>query len=231
MISNSSKIECIDLELEASEQQYGSEVAWQRRKFEHIQVQERQNNLNFLIGCREKMIQKFPMGFRFSPTDKELINHYVRLKIEGRDSEVDFIPEVDFYKYEPWHLPEFSEKKLDIPQWLFFCRHDGTSDYRPTNFGYWKASEVAAMVGRTRATTGSCMSFLPPTLTREGNSIAHVLARHARPEQGPRDTISVDDVKDDLNSKNLKKNSENCDENYIEGLVARDKPNVEGNRK
>ena len=105
MISNSSKIECIDLELEASEQQYGSEVAWQRRKFEHIQVQERQNNLNFLIGCREKMIQKFPMGFRFSPTDKELINHYLRLKIEGRDSEVDFIPEVDFYKYEPWHLP------------------------------------------------------------------------------------------------------------------------------
>ncbi|GMY04870.1 NAC transcription factors 88, partial [Fagus crenata] len=140
MISNSSKIEYIDLELEASEQQYGSEVAWQRRKFEHIQVQERQNNLNFLIGCREKMIQKFPMGFRFSPTDKELINHYLRLKIEGRDSEVDFIPEVDFYKYEPWHLPEFSATKLDIPQWLFFCRHDGTSDYRPTNFGYWKAT-------------------------------------------------------------------------------------------
>ena len=46
-----------------------------------------------------------------------------------------------------------------------------------------------------------------------------------------RDTISVDDVKDDLNSKKLKKISENCDENYIEGLVVRDKPNVEGNRK
>ena len=30
---------------------------------------------------------------------------------------------------------------MDIPQWLFFCRHDGTSDYRPTNFGYWKATD------------------------------------------------------------------------------------------
>ena len=49
--------------------------------------------------------ESLPLGFRFSPTDEELINHYLRLKNEGRDSEVQFIPEVDFNKYEPWELP------------------------------------------------------------------------------------------------------------------------------
>ncbi|MFS7926670.1 putative transcription factor NAM family [Helianthus anomalus] len=46
----------------------------------------------------------FP-GFRFSPTDDELISYYLKKKLQGCDNCVDIIPEVDFCRHEPWDLP------------------------------------------------------------------------------------------------------------------------------
>lgn len=48
----------------------------------------------------------FP-GFRFSPTDDELISYYLKKKVQGNDSCVDIIPEVDFCRHEPWDLPGY----------------------------------------------------------------------------------------------------------------------------
>lgn len=48
----------------------------------------------------------FP-GFRFSPTDEELICHYLKKKLEGSDKCVEVIPEVDICADEPWDLPGF----------------------------------------------------------------------------------------------------------------------------
>jgi hypothetical protein len=45
-----------------------------------------------------------PPGFRFSPTEEELID-FLRLKIAGNDEQLDFIREVQFFTYEPWDLP------------------------------------------------------------------------------------------------------------------------------
>ena len=46
-----------------------------------------------------------PPGVRFSPKDKEVIELYLKKKITGNDKDTWFIPEIEFYKDEPWELP------------------------------------------------------------------------------------------------------------------------------
>ena len=46
-----------------------------------------------------------PPGFRFHPTDEELVAYYLKRKVHCRKIELDVIPEVDLYKFEPWDLP------------------------------------------------------------------------------------------------------------------------------
>lgn len=44
-------------------------------------------------------------GFRFHPTDEELVGFYLRRKVEKRPIRLDLIKLVDIYKYDPWDLP------------------------------------------------------------------------------------------------------------------------------
>lgn len=51
-------------------------------------------------------LESLPVGFRFHPSDEELISHYLKLKMLGKDSLVQHvIAEVDVCKFEPWDLP------------------------------------------------------------------------------------------------------------------------------
>lgn len=44
-------------------------------------------------------------GFRFHPTDEELVGFYLKKKIQHRVLPIELIKQVDIYKYDPWDLP------------------------------------------------------------------------------------------------------------------------------
>lgn len=84
------------------------------------------------------------VGYRFRPTDEELISNYLKPKLLGDDLEdLLIIAEVRVCKHEPWDLPVKSEIKSDDAVWYFFCPRDlkysnSRRSNRRTKAGFWK---------------------------------------------------------------------------------------------
>ncbi|KAI3868693.1 hypothetical protein MKX03_007493 [Papaver bracteatum] len=84
-----------------------------------------------------------PPGFRFYPTDEELLVKYLCRKVAGYNFSLNIIGEIDLYKFDPWVLPSkaiFGEK-----EWYFFSPRDrkypnGSRPNRVAGSGYWKAT-------------------------------------------------------------------------------------------
>lgn len=43
-------------------------------------------------------------GFRFHPTDEELVGFYLKRKIQQRPLTIELIEQIGIYKYDPWDL-------------------------------------------------------------------------------------------------------------------------------
>ncbi|XP_076885477.1 NAC domain-containing protein 67-like [Bidens hawaiensis] len=90
-----------------------------------------------------------PPGFRFHPTDEELVVYYLYRK-SGPTSGIlsgpkppQIIADVDLYKHDPWELPEMA--LFGTNEWYFFTPRDrkypnGSRPNRVTGNGYWKAT-------------------------------------------------------------------------------------------
>ncbi|KAK1277683.1 NAC transcription factor NAM-B2 [Acorus gramineus] len=85
-----------------------------------------------------------PPGFRFHPTDKELIHHYLKNRVTSTPCPVsNIIAEVDIYKFDPWNLP--AKAMFGDREWYFFSPRDrkypnGVRPNRAAASGYWKAT-------------------------------------------------------------------------------------------
>ncbi|PKU68292.1 NAC transcription factor 29 [Dendrobium catenatum] len=84
-----------------------------------------------------------PPGFRFHPTDEELILHYLRNRASSSPCPASIIAEVDIYKFDPWELPE--KASFGDREWYFFSPRDrkypnGIRPNRAAASGYWKAT-------------------------------------------------------------------------------------------
>ncbi|KAG7605148.1 NAC domain-containing protein 96 [Arabidopsis thaliana] len=100
-----------------------------------------------------------PPGFRFHPTDEELIEYYLKRKVEGLEIELEVIPVIDLYSFDPWELPDKSFLPNRDMEWYFFCSRDkkypnGFRTNRGTKAGYWKAT------GKDRKITSRSSSII-----------------------------------------------------------------------
>ncbi|OMO82378.1 No apical meristem (NAM) protein [Corchorus olitorius] len=82
------------------------------------------------------------VGYRFHPTDKELVDHYLYNKVLERDGLVEAINEVKgLCNKDPWDLPGCSKLESIDQVWYFFSRRkENKRVKRTTENGYWKVT-------------------------------------------------------------------------------------------
>nr|UBT01610.1 NAC transcription factor 05 [Litchi chinensis] len=100
---------------------------------------------------------ELPPGFRFHPTDEELITHYLSPKVLDNCFSARAIGEVDLNKCEPWDLPR--RAKMGEKEWYFFCVRDrkyptGLRTNRATDAGYWKATGKDKEIHKAKSLVG-----------------------------------------------------------------------------
>ncbi|XP_021761570.1 NAC domain-containing protein 100-like [Chenopodium quinoa] len=89
------------------------------------------------------MEENLPPGFRFHPTDEELITFYLSKKVSDFSFNSKAIADVDLNKCEPWDLP--GKASMGEKEWYFFSLRDrkyptGLRTNRATEAGYWKTT-------------------------------------------------------------------------------------------
>ncbi|KAK3020271.1 hypothetical protein RJ639_047711 [Escallonia herrerae] len=99
--------------------------------------------LNITMESSILPIMTLPAGFRFHPTDEELIVHYLKKKVSSSsENDIDLIADIDLYKFNPWELP--GKALFGESEWFFFSPRDrkypnGARPNRAAASGYWKA--------------------------------------------------------------------------------------------
>ncbi|CAL1410022.1 unnamed protein product [Linum trigynum] len=84
-----------------------------------------------------KMSTSMP-GFRFHPTEEELVEFYLRRKVEGKRFNV----ELDHYFLGPLSLRAMAA--IGEKEWFFYVPRDRKyrNGDRPNTSGYWKARSI-----------------------------------------------------------------------------------------
>ncbi|KAK4264178.1 hypothetical protein QN277_025387 [Acacia crassicarpa] len=99
-------------------------------------------NISVLFNKEEGQIYS-SIGFRFQPTDEELLTHFLYKKTNNANFSHIAITEVVIQEFEAWDLPWLA--KMGDYEWYFFCQRisrnqDGSKANRATEDGYWKST-------------------------------------------------------------------------------------------
>ncbi|CAI9114739.1 OLC1v1015527C1 [Oldenlandia corymbosa var. corymbosa] len=87
-----------------------------------------------------------PPGFRFHPTEEELVGYYLNRKVNSLKIDLDVIVDIDLYRMEPWDIQDLCKLGYEEQnEWYFFSHKDrkyptGTRTNRATAAGFWKAT-------------------------------------------------------------------------------------------
>lgn len=96
-------------------------------------------------------VLRLPPGFRFHPTDEELVVQYLKRKVFAFPLPASIIPEVDVFKSDPWDLPGDAEQE----RYFFSTREakypNGNRSNRATVSGYWKATGIDRRIVSSRS--------------------------------------------------------------------------------
>ncbi|WOK94647.1 hypothetical protein Cni_G03352 [Canna indica] len=82
-------------------------------------------------------------GFRFHPTEEELLDFYLKRMVQGKKLHLEIITTVHLYRHDPWELPGLA--KIGEKEWYFYVPRDrkpanGGRPSRTTARGFWKAT-------------------------------------------------------------------------------------------
>ncbi|XP_019158985.1 PREDICTED: NAC domain-containing protein 90-like [Ipomoea nil] len=100
-------------------------------------------------------MEDLPTGFRFYPTEEELVSFYLRNKLRGERPDINLvIPVVNIYLHRPWELPQLAGVvggHGECEQWFYFVAGPenmarGGKPNRLTTEGYWKATGSPGLV-------------------------------------------------------------------------------------
>lgn len=92
-------------------------------------------------------LTRLPPGFRFHPTDEELVVQYLKRKAMSCPLPAAIIPDINLGKNDPWDLPGCDQES----ERYFFSLQEskyrkGKRSNRATRSGYWKASGKDRMI-------------------------------------------------------------------------------------
>ncbi|XP_040990983.1 NAC transcription factor ONAC010-like [Juglans microcarpa x Juglans regia] len=94
----------------------------------------------------EEHLRHYPTGYRFCPTDVELVGYYLQKKISNQPVlPVSPIVSANVYLHKPEFLSEIFKDYGQTDYWYFFTPRDrkyrnGSRPSRSANGGYWKAT-------------------------------------------------------------------------------------------
>ncbi|EMS47106.1 Putative NAC domain-containing protein 94 [Triticum urartu] len=119
-------------------------VALEERKrlYNNLSTQQQSMAMAAVASPTMEVDQDLP-GFRFHPTEEELLGFYLSRVALGKKLHFDIIGTLNIYRHDPWDLPGMA--KIGEREWYFFVPRDrkagsGGRPNRTTERGFWKAT-------------------------------------------------------------------------------------------